>query len=149
MNYDKYLKSEHWNKKRQQFFRRSKKNRKCYVCSSTDNLNVHHNSYDNLHKEPLVELVCLFQKHHSLTHDVSKQLKVSYRTAIKLIRIGHKINSSDYSKIYADNELGKYNPPLKKKKSFTKDYVQAYLKQRASYYPKHPAICNCEECKGK
>ena len=45
-SYDLYLKSEHWQSKRAQALLRA--GSKCQLCGSTDELNVHHNSYDRL-----------------------------------------------------------------------------------------------------
>lgn len=66
--YHEYLQTEHWQVKRKEALARA--GDKCQVCSSTERLEVHHNSYDNLGGELRTDLVVLCRKCHELFHGV-------------------------------------------------------------------------------
>lgn len=60
-----YIKSEHWKEissKFKDYFG------KCQLCSSTKNLQVHHNNYENLYKETDKDLIVLCQSCHAKFH---------------------------------------------------------------------------------
>lgn len=65
-DYDHYLKTLHWQDLRYRVLQRD--GLKCQLCSSTEDLEVHHNTYDNLWNEPLEDLVVLCHRHHELYH---------------------------------------------------------------------------------
>lgn len=65
-DYDFYLKTIHWQKLRFEAIRSS--GNKCELCSSPDELEVHHNTYENKWKEPLEDLAVLCHYHHELYH---------------------------------------------------------------------------------
>lgn len=72
--YQEYLKSPHWQSTRSLVLSRDKK---CAVCSSTDHLDVHHNTYVNLGHENYNDLVVLCREchhRHHTTHDDEFQL---------------------------------------------------------------------------
>jgi hypothetical protein len=62
--YDAYLKSHEWEVKRIAAIERA--GHKCQICSSTDRLHVHHNSYEHLGNEPDCDLVALCNGCHLL-----------------------------------------------------------------------------------
>lgn len=64
--YRSYIKSDAWRDKREWVFNR--KGRKCKVCKSTENLHIHHCTYEMLGKERLRDLVPLCQSCHDLVH---------------------------------------------------------------------------------
>lgn len=65
-DYPFYLKTIHWQKLRYQALRRA--DNKCQLCSNTEDLEVHHNTYENKWREPLEDLVVLCHDHHELYH---------------------------------------------------------------------------------
>ena len=67
-NYDDYIKSPQWRQIRAMMLN---KYGKCQLCSSTKNLEVHHNSYDHIgeEKEHLEDLVVLCHDCHSKFHN--------------------------------------------------------------------------------
>ena len=149
VEYKEYLNSKEWSEKKEQFRNRSWKNRRCYLCGSTKDLNIHHNSYSDIGNEKLVDLVALCREHHELLHRLQKSHKWSYRFTLKVIKLAIKENSTNYDQIEKNIHSGKYNIPLYPPKTKKPDYIVKYLKEREKYYPDHPAICNCEECKSK
>ena len=65
--YKEYLKTDHWKEVRNKALYRAKY--KCQLCSSKENLNVHHNTYENRGQEKDQDLVVLCQKCHGKFHD--------------------------------------------------------------------------------
>lgn len=65
--YSEYLKTEYWQKKRQQVIEFW--GQRCMVCDSQEGLNVHHRTYRNLGNEPILDLVVLCSNCHALFHD--------------------------------------------------------------------------------
>lgn len=61
-----YLQSPQWKALRQQVIQRDKV---CQLSGATDNLEVHHITYDNLGNEYLDDLVLLSRKAHQFIHD--------------------------------------------------------------------------------
>ena len=68
-NYLEYLTSKEWKEVRELALKRA--GYKCQICGSTQNLDVHHNTYDHLGNETehLEDLVVLCAEHHQLYHD--------------------------------------------------------------------------------
>lgn len=64
--YEEYLHSEKWSAKRDEVFKHY--GRKCALCGSTDRLQVHHRSYENLGNEKLKQLIPLCEPCHTLSH---------------------------------------------------------------------------------
>lgn len=65
--YQEYLNSDHWKQIRLKALERA--GNKCQLCSSKENLNVHHNTYKNRGHEDLNDLVVLCRKCHAKFHD--------------------------------------------------------------------------------
>jgi hypothetical protein len=67
-NYDDYIKSPQWRQIRAMMLNRFGK---CQLCSSTQNLEVHHNSYEHIgcEKEHLEDLVVLCHDCHAVFHN--------------------------------------------------------------------------------
>lgn len=66
-NYKSYLKTKHWQRTRRKALARG--GYKCALCSSKDNLNVHHNNYKNLWHEKNTDLIVLCRDHHKMVHN--------------------------------------------------------------------------------
>ncbi|MEH2275419.1 MAG: replicative DNA helicase [Nostoc sp.] len=69
LNYYEYIDSQNWQEVRKLALQRS--GRKCQICGAGNDLDVHHNSYDNLgnERDHLEDLVVLCSDHHQLYHD--------------------------------------------------------------------------------
>lgn len=66
IDYHTYIRSQDWYKRRYGALKRA--GGKCQVCSSTEQLQIHHNSYANLGHESAADLVCLCEKCHQIFH---------------------------------------------------------------------------------
>lgn len=64
--YTKYIKSERWKAKRELYW--AKNGRWCRACGGTDNLIVHHMTYDHFMREPLTDLMGLCYADHKEVH---------------------------------------------------------------------------------
>lgn len=67
MTYKQYLKTHHWQAIRKQAIEYAEY--KCQLCNNSKNLDVHHNTYENLWNEKLRDLIVLCKKCHNLFHD--------------------------------------------------------------------------------
>lgn len=67
LEYQEYLNSPHWKETRLKALKRA--GNRCQLCSSTKDLNVHHNTYKNKGHEDLNDLVVLCRKCHAKFHD--------------------------------------------------------------------------------
>lgn len=75
MNYKVYLRSEDWK------YKRKKKNpRRCGICASEKNLDIHHLNYKNLYDVEMSDLRVLCRRCHFLCHDLYKQGKFKFTT---------------------------------------------------------------------
>lgn len=66
--YADYLKTEHWQTTRQKALKRA--GYKCQLCSSTENLQTHHNTYERLGGEKPTDLVVLCDDCHKTHHGI-------------------------------------------------------------------------------
>lgn len=66
-DYKNYLKTNHWKEKRKKVLKNAKF--KCQLCSKTDNLHVHHNTYKNIGNEKKEDLIVLCEGCHKKFHD--------------------------------------------------------------------------------
>ncbi|MGL5348179.1 MAG: HNH endonuclease [Peptostreptococcaceae bacterium] len=70
-SYGDYLKSDKWNKFRKKV--RRMYGNKCMMCNCNDKeLHVHHNNYDNLYNESLIDVTLLCKDCHEKFHDIDK-----------------------------------------------------------------------------
>lgn len=67
MPYKEYLQTDHWKNVRKRALFRA--NYKCQLCGSKENLNVHHNTYENRGEEKDEDLVVLCENCHGKFHD--------------------------------------------------------------------------------
>jgi len=68
VNYQEYLKSEAWQDKREAML--SHWNNQCALCSSPNNLHVHHRTYKRLGYENETDLIVLCDRCHERHHTV-------------------------------------------------------------------------------
>jgi len=68
VNYQEYLKSEAWQDKREAML--SHWNNQCALCSSPNNLHVHHRTYKRLGHENETDLIVLCDRCHERHHVV-------------------------------------------------------------------------------
>jgi len=67
--YEEYLKSDKWKRKREGALKRAY--HKCQVCNFPNNLHVHHRTYENLYKEAAADLTVLCDRCHTVFHKYS------------------------------------------------------------------------------
>ncbi len=80
--YQNYINSLEWRKKRQQYFD-SKLTQKCLVCDS-QTVDLHHRTYKRLGKEWLNDLVPLCRQHHDECHAFIKRKRLNLWGGTKL-----------------------------------------------------------------
>ena len=80
--YDRYLLSDRWKVKKNEFNQSRYSKKQCFVCGSKEKLHVHHKTYDRLYNEELTDLVCLCKDCHEKVHNIVKFTK---NKRIKLI----------------------------------------------------------------
>jgi hypothetical protein len=80
MDYQAYLKSEYWKQRRYATLERA--NFRCELCSETDNLNVHHLTYERLGNESPDDLMVICGGHHWIEHSGLKD----YRPATQHVK---------------------------------------------------------------
>lgn len=74
-DYQKYLASPEWRKKRNQ--RIILDDNQCQICGSKINLEVHHLTYDRVFNEDVDDLITLYGKCHRMVHGKSEQPSVN------------------------------------------------------------------------
>ena len=99
-DYNDYLKSENWIKKRDEVIERD--GLSCRVCGSTDVLNVHHRKYVKWGNEALEDLITLCRHCHKLFHGVSIKKKNKKKKELtpkqKAIQKNQQKNQQNYNK---------------------------------------------------
>lgn len=80
--YKEYLNSDQWKEIRDKVLHRD--GNKCIKCGSSKNLQVHHNTYDNIYNEAenLDDLITLCSKCHMKEHDMINGVRVVNAEAI-------------------------------------------------------------------
>ena len=68
-NYDQYLRSPRWKEVRQFFL--TYWGYRCAICYGSENLEVHHRTYENLGHEAPTDCIVLCNDCHSLHHNFS------------------------------------------------------------------------------
>ena len=81
--YEAYITSESWKSLREARLRKDK--RKCQACGTTENLHVHHVTYDRFTKEHLSDLVTVCKQCHSLIHRQARLKKLPLDLATKQV----------------------------------------------------------------
>jgi len=79
--YRDYLKSNHWKEVKKDFYC-FKKNHRCHICFSRENLNVHHKNYKSLNQERAKDLTYLCQDCHTKLHEMinkGKGIRICYQ----------------------------------------------------------------------
>jgi len=71
--YAMYLKTDGWKERRKGALKYADK--RCQLCNSTDKLNVHHNTYDNLGDEMPRDLIVLCEACHYYLHILSRPIE--------------------------------------------------------------------------
>ena len=89
MNYPDYLKTTEWQIIRKEVLRRAKN--RCQICNATDNLHVHHRTYENKGDEDLADLTVLCSDCHQIFHEAGK--------------IFTEVSNSEYKPWYTDAEF--------------------------------------------
>lgn len=97
--YDKYLRSPEWQEKRQE--RLALDNHKCAFCKSTENLNIHHRTYENLGNEDVRhDLVTLCEKCHKEVHEKIKEIKEKNKESKKMDFEKYLLHLNDFCELH-------------------------------------------------
>lgn len=89
LQYQEFLKSDHWKQIKIKAARRPKKYGACQSCGSTENIDLHHRTYKFLGtKHELQGVVPLCRKCHQEVHDKAKSEGISVRLATNRHRKG-------------------------------------------------------------
>ncbi len=84
MNYNKYLKTKHWQEVRTEKLERHSC---CQFCKSFSKLNIHHRNYKCLWKEKPGQLVTLCSSCHSLWHWQYGNKKMKHKLTLRIRRL--------------------------------------------------------------
>lgn len=86
-SYKNYLKSDHWMDVRRRYWA-SNMPKKCKICGTTKNLNLHHRSYAHLGAERIgIDFFVLCRTHHHIVHKEAGDLTWKNMTkAVKKLR---------------------------------------------------------------
>lgn len=85
--YGEFLKSENW-----KIIKEKQSNRvhlqECYLCSSTEDIDLHHNTYKHLNddKNALRSIRACCRYHHNEIHELAKIKQISVGRATKMVR---------------------------------------------------------------
>jgi hypothetical protein len=69
IDYNQYIRSNKWKKKKKDFRNSKLCKQKCYICGSTKSIHIHHKSYKELGKEYLYHLIELCASCHLGVHE--------------------------------------------------------------------------------
>lgn len=83
INYCKYLESEKWKNFREEVLKRD--NYKCTKCGKTENLHIHHISYDNIWDEKLEDVITLCDECHEKEHSTKRWNKSKNKATKEII----------------------------------------------------------------
>ena len=96
MQYNEYLKSDHWQKLRKLAW--YKFPHKCSICGTKDDLVLHHRTYKDLGHESLNQITIICQTHHTAIHYENGQkvpllYNILYGRELRLRHNNNKISS--------------------------------------------------------
>ena len=78
-----YMNTDHWRQRRVGYY--AVHPRRCHSCGSTDAVELHHLSYDNVYAEPDEDLMALCDGCHAFVHIIARRMPgVSLRKSTKL-----------------------------------------------------------------
>ena len=89
LEYQEYLKSEHWQELRSRILERD--GHRCQLCGSTENLHVHHKTYETLWHEADGDLITLCSDCHETFHICLDNAKAKIRSC-----------NEDHSKMFCE-----------------------------------------------
>ena len=70
MTYKEYINSPKWDEVKRCYYRTHPK--KCFICGTENNIDLHHKTYTNLGHEREKDLIPLCREHHKMIHDDPK-----------------------------------------------------------------------------
>jgi phage terminase large subunit GpA-like protein len=119
--YAEYLQSRHWKSFKASVYR---KVHNCAACGSREKLNIHHLTYENIHKETIADVVVLCATCHTALHN-SEKLGFSRERWINL----------------HCKKIAKFQRELKSRKKAHKaktkaDFLERARRRALSYYTK-------------
>lgn len=123
IDYGKYIQSENWKKKRLSVLENPYWGRpnKCLLCSKSDNLAVHHLSYENLGKEYDWELCILCSRCHEKIHFITGKKRTDRQTIcmnVFKLKFGLAVRVKKPKKVKPKREKIKYILTKKQRKYY-------------------------------
>lgn len=85
ISYTEYLNSDEWSAIKRKALGRDRY-KKCYVCGSKHNIELHHMSYNTIGTTDLRNIRALCRNHHQEIHDFAKKYNISVRLATRKYR---------------------------------------------------------------
>lgn len=86
VDYRSFLQSDHWRKIKEKTKKRMHYYGKCKICGSTNNIELHHESYNFVNTDQeLRNIVPLCRTHHQEVHDYAKHNNISVKRATELL----------------------------------------------------------------
>lgn len=110
MNYDKYLKSDHWANKKEQY-KRSSLPQYCIVCKE-EKYQLHHVTYRNLYKEKMTDFVPLCRKCHIALHECLDSRKLGVDKSLDILHNVFKVPHRLLPKTKSRKRKSKSKPKL-------------------------------------
>ena len=114
MTYREYLQSDHWKAFRKRYYQRY--GYKCTICGSTENINLHHKTYNRLGKEWLMDVISLCEIHHHEFHGSCGNSYVWQNT--KAFIKAKKVERSDASQKQIDKAQRRLEKRLEAQQAF-------------------------------
>lgn len=119
-----YIDSDVWKARRMLYFETHSK--KCSLCSSACEIDLHHINYSHLGKERDKDLLAICRTHHNMIHSYQKQHKCSVKEAtlsvIEIFVSGQKAKTIDRGLVYPKKTKSK-------KKSYAEKKAKTDLKR--------------------
>lgn len=110
--YRKYLKSDHWKNKKQEFYSSKHFTGHCLVCGNTKSkLEIHHKNYKRLWNERLSDLCALCPACHKNVHRIIKDSNGRFGTRTAVRHLKQLVNNwsllTDEKEVYPDKKWSK------------------------------------------
>ena len=128
-DYDRYLHSPHWQETKQK--RLDLDDHKCVFCKSTEKLNVHHLTYENLNNEDVLhDLVTLCEKCHKELHEKIKEVKIRNTENRETIFKQYLLHLNDFCELHKNLDYAMGGNKDFLNNNVIKQYVPTWLSQR-------------------
>ena len=114
-DYDSYIKSQVWLERRNKYFQTHEK--RCYMCGSTQNIQLHHKTYERVGREPDDDLEPLCAECHKKVHEFVESLqylKDGIQQGIESIKHEYEVKMREEIKQRTENYLQRALPRIQR-----------------------------------